>query len=363
MNNPTIDIDSANNACIIWEKEDEANTDHKAFYSKINKNAIKVIDNRDIGDLHSSKDGPSFALDRHNDIHLVYQDIRNEQLDVYYKKLDSEGKIIFNDIQITNTKDYSWTPVIAVDTNENVFIVWEQGISLNAKSQLSYVKSSNSRDLIIEASQITFLNDSQYNYNSLIRMDSDNNIHVPFDNDGTQWYIKIANIGSILIPECPLSTIATIPNSPIISDNNGNLLYLDDNGIVDSNNNIHIITSNSASLLYTKLNRTGAKLFENKTIATHDMKKNYDHGPTIFDPKVAIDFEDNIHITWYINEGGNHFSIWYEKIDPNGTVLIPAMKVAPEHENEDDGIAWWLVGVVGVVIIIGMILVLRKTGK
>ena len=66
------------------------------------------------------------------------------------------------------------------------------------------------------------------------------------------------------------------------------------------------------------------------------MKKNYDHGPTIFDPKVAIDFEDNIHITWYINDGGNHFSIWYEKIDPNGTVLIPAMKIAPEDGKKKD---------------------------
>jgi len=76
--------------------------------------------------------------------------------------------------------------------------------------------------------------------------------------------------------------------------------------------------------------------FENRTITTQSKKKGYNPCPAIFDPKVAIDSEDNIHITWYINDGGNHFSIWYEKIDPNGTVLIPAMKIAPEDEKGKD---------------------------
>ena len=88
--------------------------------------------------------------------------------------------------------------------------------------------------------------------------------------------------------------------------------------------------------------------YERLSIIIHDTHQEQDHphkrkeegirpqSIAIFDPKVAIDSEDNIHITWYINDGSNHFSIWYEKIDPNGTVLIPAMKIAPEAEKGKD---------------------------
>ena len=91
--------------------------------------------------------------------------------------------------------------------------------------------------------------------------------------------------------------------------------------------------------------------------ATHDKKKDSDHGPAIFDPKVAFDSKGNIHIIWYINDGGNHFSIWYEKSDPNGTVLIPAMKIAPEDGPGENGEATPGFGVGPVVVVAVLVVV------
>jgi hypothetical protein len=149
-------------------------------------------------------------------------------------------------------------------------------------------------------------------------------------------------IKTILQNSIPLSNVTVIPNYPVISDDNSNLLYLGDDGCVDSDNDVHIISKleggdtnfEEARLQYTKLDKTGTKLIESKTIATHNT--GYDN-PAIFDPKVAIDNEDNIHITWYINDGANHLSVWYMKIDENGEVLIPKMQIAPAETDWDLG--------------------------
>ena len=271
------------------------------------------------------------------------------------------------DVQISkNHNDESWSPKVACDQNGDLYVFYW---SLLKEHGIFFSKVDSKGDILINTKEI--INDGKRRFYPIDVKLSSGTLYLHFSTDHSQnLLLEIDTNGTILSNETLISEVAIIPNHPIITDDNNNLLYLDDNGIVDSRNNLHIITSasnscaaESASLLYTKLNRTGTKLIENLTIATHEKKKDCEHGPSIFDPKVAIDSEDNIHVTWYINDGNNRFSIWYEKIDANGTVLIPAMKIAPEDEADEDEEAtpgFGAEAVVGIVVLMMVFWLDRK---
>ena len=252
------------------------------------------------------------------------------EVNIFFTMISDDS---IKEYQITNDiKQQSWQPKVCLDTDGNMYVFYW---TLSKGHGIFLSKVDSKGNIMINSKEI--INDGEQKYYPIDVLIRSNTLLLHFSADHAEGFlIKLDLNGTKLSNETPFSTLACVQNLPVILDEFNNLVYLNDNGIVDTHNNIHITTSNSASLLYTKLNRTGAKLIENKTIATHGKKKNYDHGPVIFDPKVAIDSEDNIHITWYINDGSNHFSIWYEKIDPNGTVLIPAMKIAPEAEKGKD---------------------------
>lgn len=63
-------------------------------------------------------------------------------------------------------------------------------------------------------------------------------------NDQILYYIKIDDNSSIDINITELTNVVVISGYTIISDNLGNLLYFHNNGVVDSNNFIHIFSTN-----------------------------------------------------------------------------------------------------------------------
>ena len=331
---PSITSDKKDNANIAWQTEDNDNFhDNHVYFAKINSLG-DIVHKEEIGYIVSTDYSPSIGIDNNLNIFVAYSNSVNNQMDVYYSKFIFKENTSIKNIQLTDTIYEAGAPILLCDDN-SIHIIWMDKRDLYSKSELYYSKIDLNGEWKIKDKRLTFNMERTYLRNMII--DKNNSIYIlnEIEKKG-EYLLKIDSNGIVIQNETIISSVVVIPDYQIVTDDNGNLIYLANNGIVDSNNDVHIITSSSASLLYTKLNRTGTKLIENKTIATHEKKKGYEYGPSIFDPKVAIDSEDNIHITWYINDGGNHFSIWYEKIDPNGTVLIPAMKIAPEDEKGND---------------------------
>jgi len=353
--NPTIAIDVNNNIYIVYQLHKESTKNGKICLSKIHNTEPLEIEEYEITDCYTGNSRPEICLNNLNIILISYSNYYQGEADIYISIYDSTNKSWNRDIQITNNinKDEAWSSIVSKDSDGNFHIIWQQ---LNDWG-LFYSKVDSYGDILINKKNLT----TEHPVSPLdIILDSEGNLNILYEN-GEKKFFKISENGLIIADPVSFDKVSIINSQPLISDNNSNMFYLGDNGIADSHNDVHIITSNSASLLYTKLNHTGAKLIENKTIATHDKKKNYDHGPAIFDPKVAIDSEDNIHITWYINDGGSNFSIWYEKIDPNGTVLIPAMKIAPEDEKGKDSTpSFELIPLIMVVVVAAAVMRKRR---
>jgi len=337
--NPKIVIDSNDNARVFWLQDDDNDIFGYSDHIHLTEIKEKGTERRRQSYLleHCSNGDIVVSIDASNNIYIL-------QVNDYLTKMDPSGNFSFKNKNLSRSLNGFFNMIC--DGDNNIHNFWLENKNDGKGGfyvDLFYRKIDDVGNEIISQKQITLNNDIDY-HKPICKIDYYNDIHIIFERDSISWYMKIDENGTILTREIPLSDVVSLPKLPIITDRKGSLLYIDDKGIIDTHNNIHIISTATDRLFYnkneylqyTKLNCTGAKLIENKTIAIHEKNKDYDHGPAIFDPKIAIDSEDNIHITWYINDGGNHFSVWYEKIDPNGTVLIPAMKIAPEDEKGKD---------------------------
>ena len=331
---PTIVSDSNDNAIIIWENAigfDYKNLESKDYRSCVIINSDgKITMKKDIDFAPSIGGRIQLAIDDQDILYMVglgsYIEGEHQYLaSINYIKFDIQGNILMEEKKISNDRNAPNTPYLVVDDNENAYVIYDaDSIENTDTNQIFFIKIDSSNNILLDNIQIT--NDDNINSIDYLNQDSVGNLLLKYREGSHEYYMILDMSANVILDKMEILKSQYALNFPVISGNDSNLQYLDNNGIVDSNNDVHIITSNSASLLYTKLNSTGTKLIENKTIATHK-----GNGPAIYDPKVAIDSEDNIHIT---SSGAG--SIYYMKIDPNGTVLIPAMKIAPEDEKGKD---------------------------
>ena len=371
FSNPSISINNDKINFIYWDDR-WPSSQSESYLTQFDVYGNLCIESQQLEKYFIDTMFTNYAIDNNNEIYWIIA--VNGHRQNYLYKTNSEGNILFEKVKIKKEMDVGYSyKTSCVDNNNNLHLLYLMASTNNSEIYSYYYYKFDANGNMQVSKSISQSNDN--NQLSFISIDDENMLHILIHNHAnTKFeYMRLDEFGNIIINRTELNDISVVPSQPIIVDDKGNYHYLDDNGIVDSRNNVHVITSNSDScdaepayLLYTKLDRTGTKLVENHNIATHEKKKECEQGPAIFDPKVAIDSEDNIHITWCINDGA-FTSIWYEKVDPNGTVLIPAMKIAPEDEAGDDGGSTPGFGVeawVGFVVLVGFaVLVVVFWGK
>jgi len=126
---PCMAVDSAGNAHIVWVDNRDGNDE--IYYTKIDDSGIKtVFDKRLTLDPRQSL-APAIAVDSKGNIHIVWQDLREEirvfpvNFEVYYLKLDSNGNVLVSERRLTPADTrYSLGPSIVVDTKDRVHVLW-----------------------------------------------------------------------------------------------------------------------------------------------------------------------------------------------------------------------------------------------
>lgn len=118
-------IDDNGYVHIVWQ--DNATGSYKIYYEKI-KGGSSSAPNGSIMLSNGSGDAinPAIAIDN-NILHIVWQDNRNGNWEIYYEKMTSNGVILEDNYRITNTAGDSINPDISA-RNGTVFITWvEEG--------------------------------------------------------------------------------------------------------------------------------------------------------------------------------------------------------------------------------------------
>ncbi|PXF53299.1 MAG: hypothetical protein C4B56_02405 [Candidatus Methanophagaceae archaeon] len=339
--NPRIAVDSNNNVHIVWEDNRDGN--YWIYYTKLDNQGNTLIDDKQILSLPFigsnelfTYDAPSIALDSNDNIHLAFIDYVDSAIyEVFYVKLDNNGTILGDIKRVDNNLALKRSPDIAVDSDNNVHIVWED--YTDYPTEVYYSKLDSSGNIIINSERLTY--DTKASGFPKIAVDSSNNIHVVSGGALDYYFPDIAidsndNRHNVWCSEGNPQWMMDPGIYYKKLDKNGNTviytkLIIDSDNATrpaianDSNDNIHVIWLDSRGekfeheIYYTKLDNAGNKLI-NDTQLTFDPASPWKSD-------IAIDSNDKVHITWQ-DEGDGNWEIYYKsnEIGPTVEILIPA---------------------------------------
>ena len=234
---------------------------------------------------------------------------------IQFTKIDADGTVLINNETII-TGANAWTNEarIAVDTNENIYIVWS-----NDMHDITYAYSVDGGDTWSDKISLC-LNASQQLNKPQVCCDNNNNIHIIWQ----QWtggsnlllYMKLLPDGTISIDKSTLTQSNNQVWSPRMD--------------IDRENNLHIVWAKSSqqvtSAYYTKIN---GNLYGNGQSLSDDeltiiQEQPFLSNQTIRHPKCAVDEYLNVHTIFEKGEYGCNTpkSVYYKKMN-----FIPSLKI------------------------------------
>ena len=120
---------------------------------------------------------PDLITDSNNHLHVVYTDSTSGNWEIYYKK-STNGGATWTTKRLTWIPEDSWYPAIATDSDNHIHVVWQQSKVGNA--EIYYMKSTNGGTSWASKRLTWTAGDSG---NPAIAIDSNNHIHVVLDDD------------------------------------------------------------------------------------------------------------------------------------------------------------------------------------
>lgn len=201
---------------------------------------------------------------------------------------------------------------VVVDSNNNIHVLW-LNIDEDSTMSIYYTKFNSNFTYLIEPRKL-FDNPPNVTVNRFdIAIDQMDCIHILYG----ELYAKIDVNGNVITQDIILNSISLYPEYPIIKLEDGELVFLGRNGVVDSENNVHIISFkeilkgnvSSNYINYTKITPDGS-IQVDKQIG--DFFSNYF--------SISVDSINNLHLLCRWGPFGQ--VLHYAKLDNNGNILI-----------------------------------------
>lgn len=354
---PKIVADSKGTIHIIWQ-ENTGTVSSEVWYSRsINGN---MWETQKLVPQSSSYTEPEIVVDSLNNLHVVWTDYRCSYMngEIFYKKSTNGGDIWSDDMNITKHSydTDSWMPYLAIDSNDNIHLVWSGTNRTENSHDIYYKMISDYGDALGQTNRLTHaINGSRMH--PRITMDKDNFAHLVWydDRDDAPYYNKCEiyykrTLNPVTEPPIIvtqfLNQTACEPGDSITVS--GNAVY---NGSAVSNANVSI-----------KILGTG-----DEWNTTTD--SNGDYSKIISAPDTAGNYTIRVTITWDNITSGNHTGwkmmrlIVEQESTNGGTTNGGTTNGGQQPSGGEDG-QWinlkYVIGIVGVIavcIIIGLVLV------
>ncbi len=121
--NPAIAIDSADNIHVVWDDWTPGNSE--IYYKRSTDGGATWTWAKRLTWTQGDSLRPDIAIDSTNNIHIVWDDRTPGNSEIYYKRSTDGGATWSADMILTNTLGNSRRPAIAIDLVDNIHVVWD----------------------------------------------------------------------------------------------------------------------------------------------------------------------------------------------------------------------------------------------
>jgi hypothetical protein len=287
--NPAIAVDSGNHVHVVWD--DLTPGSEEIFYRMSTNGGANWAAVKRLTWSSGSSLRPAVAVDSSDNLHLVWQDEASSNFEIYYKK-STDGGSTWTTKRLCWNSGSSLRPSIAVDSSDTIHVVWRDNTSGN--DEIYYKKSANGGVTWI-AKRLSW--STGLSIAPVVATDSGNNIHVFwYDSSPGNWEIyhkRSTNSGGTWLGTTRLTWNTGSSIRPAVA--------------VDASNNIHLAWEQEISTnleIFYKRSTNGGSNWTTKRLSWNSGSSQY--------PAIATDLGNNIHVVWKDDTPGNG-EIYYRK--------------------------------------------------
>ncbi|MEA2054595.1 MAG: Ig-like domain-containing protein [Candidatus Thermoplasmatota archaeon] len=127
---------------VAWVENETGHS--QVYFSRSTNNGVNWSQPMCITPASSGVDDPFLAVDSTGVIHLVWEDFRYGDSEIYYANSTDSGQSWNAEHRLTTATENSEYPSLAIDSNDNLHLVWED--YRNGYGQIFYAQSTDSGD-------------------------------------------------------------------------------------------------------------------------------------------------------------------------------------------------------------------------
>ncbi|OGD24047.1 MAG: hypothetical protein A2Y69_05560 [Candidatus Aminicenantes bacterium RBG_13_59_9] len=289
---PAIAVDSSGNPHVAWQ--DNSPGSGEIYYRKSTDGGSAWMAARRLTWTAGWSYRPALVIDSSDDLHIVWEDWTPGNPEIYYKRSMDGGTTWTSGIEITWTAKNSWGPAMAVDSSDNLHVVWEDNTPSNF--DIYYKKSPDAGATWMEDKRLSW--NSGWSAKPAVSADSASNVHIAWQDDtpgnNEVYYKKSTDGGVAWTASKRLTWNSGASASPAVA--------------ADSAGNVHIVwqdaTPGAHDIYYKKSPDSGDNWGTGQRLT-------WNSGDSMY-PAVAADSFGNIHLVWADDTPGNA-EIYYRK--------------------------------------------------
>jgi hypothetical protein len=312
--NPAIAVDSSGNLHVVWS---DTVGSHDLYYKKSTDGGATWTVTKRITWTSGYSIYPTIAVDSSDNLHLVWRDDTGGNNEIYYKKSTDGGVTWTTSQRLTWTSGISWDPAIAISPSGNLHVVWYDGTGGN--NEIYYKKSTNGGAKWSASQRLTWT--SGYSEYPAVLVDSSGNVHVVWQAhipvNSEIYYKRSTDGGATWTPSQRLTWNSYYSGSPAIA--------------VDSSGNLHVVWYDSAT---TNFEIHYRKSTDGGTTWTPSQRLTWTPGYSE-NPAIAVDSSGNLHVVWDDDTPGN-YEIYYKRSTDGGATWTPSQRL-----TNTSGVSWY----------------------
>ncbi len=242
---------------------------------------------------------PGIAVDSKDTLHVVWHDYTPGPPEIYYKRSTDGGTTWSAVKRLTWTPDGSYEPAIAIDSSNNLHVVWHDYTS--GPPEIYYKRSTDGGATWSSAQRLTWTSASSYN--PVIAIDSGGTLHVVWSEDTPGlpeiYYKKSTDGGATWSAIKRLSWTSGDSYFPALA--------------IDSSDAIHVVwedfTPGYAELYHKRSTDKGTTWSADKRLTSTS-------GNSLA-PAMATASVNTLHVVWYDSTPGND-DLYYKRSTDGG---------------------------------------------